>query len=75
VIATAGEQFAALNPPAAYKGAHEQLLGVFAKYDASFNQAEAAVKNSDWLALATAAGDIAAATDELNTWLNQFNSP
>lgn len=74
VISRAGEQFAALSPPAAYKGAHEQLLGVFTKYDASFNQAEAAVKNSDWLALATAAGDIAAATDELNTWLNQFNS-
>jgi hypothetical protein len=74
VISTAGEQIATLHPPAAYKRAHDQLLGVFSKYDASFNQAETAVKNSDWLALATAAGDIAAATDELSTWLNQFNS-
>lgn len=72
VVAAAGEQLAALNPPAAYQATHEQLLNVFAQYDTAFSQAATAVQNGDWLALATVAGDIAAATDELNTLLNQL---
>ncbi len=74
VVTAAGMKFAALTPPAAYKPMHDQMLGVFAKYDASFSQAETAINNGDWLALATATGNIAAATDELNTLLNQLNS-
>ncbi len=74
VVSNAGTKFAALTPPAAYKPLHDQLIGVFASYDASFSQAETAVKNGDWVALATAAGNIATATNDLNTLLNKLNN-
>lgn len=72
VVAAAEAKLAALNPPAAYQPTHDQLLGTFAKYDQAFSQAGTAVQNGDWLTLATAAGDIAAATDELSTLLSQL---
>ena len=72
VVAAAGTKFAALHPPAVYQAAHDQMLGVFAQYDTAFSQAETAAQQGDWLALATAAGQIAAATDRLNTLLNQL---
>jgi hypothetical protein len=72
VVAAAETKLAALNPPAAYQPTHDQLLGAFAKYDQAFSQAQTAVQNGDWLALATAAGDIAAATDELSRLLSQL---